>query len=130
MVAAACTPATVAPSWVASYATDSKTSDPVRPVFLTFDGEGEEGRPFAHMVPNTAMGVVQNIAMVRTAGRGVVAAYPAGLAPPAVTNVVATGAGQIRSTGAFTRLGGGAERFRTSVATDLVVDVTGWFRGG
>lgn len=37
--------------------TDSLTGDPVRPVFLTFDGAvGEsEGRPFAHMVPNVAM---------------------------------------------------------------------------
>ncbi|CAN7601632.1 ubiquinone biosynthesis hydroxylase [Rhizobium leguminosarum] len=35
--------------------TDSKTSDPVRPVFLTFDGEVAEGRPFAHMVPNVVM---------------------------------------------------------------------------
>ncbi|MBB4191207.1 2-octaprenyl-6-methoxyphenol hydroxylase [Rhizobium aethiopicum] len=35
--------------------TDSRTSDPVRPVFLTFDGEVAEGRPFAHMVPNVAM---------------------------------------------------------------------------
>ncbi|RVI22781.1 FAD-dependent monooxygenase, partial [Sinorhizobium meliloti] len=33
--------------------TDSKTADPVRPVFLTFEGGGEDnggdGRPFAHM---------------------------------------------------------------------------------
>lgn len=35
--------------------TDSRTSDPVRPVFLTFDGDVEEGQPFAHMVPNVAM---------------------------------------------------------------------------
>lgn len=35
--------------------TDSRTSDPVRPVFLTFDGEVEEFRPFAHMVPNVEM---------------------------------------------------------------------------
>lgn len=35
--------------------TDSKTSDPVRPVFLTFDGEVTEGRPFAHMIPNVTM---------------------------------------------------------------------------
>lgn len=34
--------------------TDSKTSDPVRPIFLTFDGEVAPGEPFAHMVPNTA----------------------------------------------------------------------------
>ncbi|WP_374828784.1 ubiquinone biosynthesis hydroxylase [Paenochrobactrum pullorum] len=32
--------------------TDSRTSDPVRPVFLTFDGEVEPGEPFAHMVEN------------------------------------------------------------------------------
>ena len=35
--------------------TDSKTSDPVRPVFLTFDGAVEDGRPFAHMIPNSSM---------------------------------------------------------------------------
>lgn len=32
--------------------TDSRTGDPVRPVFLTFDGEVAPGEPFAHMVPN------------------------------------------------------------------------------
>ncbi|MER9075661.1 ubiquinone biosynthesis hydroxylase [Mesorhizobium sp. M0904] len=32
--------------------TDSRTSDPVRPVFLTFDGEVAPGEPFAHMVAN------------------------------------------------------------------------------
>ncbi|MFN7025553.1 MAG: ubiquinone biosynthesis hydroxylase [Pseudorhizobium sp.] len=35
--------------------TDSRASDPVRPVFLTFDGAVEEGQPFAHMIPNVAM---------------------------------------------------------------------------
>ncbi len=35
--------------------TDSRTSDPVRPVFLTFDGEVRDGEPFAHMVPNREM---------------------------------------------------------------------------
>ena len=36
--------------------TDSQTGDPVRPVFLTFDGEaGAAGEPFAHMVPNVTM---------------------------------------------------------------------------
>jgi 2-octaprenyl-6-methoxyphenol hydroxylase len=35
--------------------TDSRTNDPVRPVFLTFDGDVEAGKPFAHMVPNVAM---------------------------------------------------------------------------
>lgn len=32
--------------------TDSKTSDPIRPVFLTFDGEVGAGEPFAHMIEN------------------------------------------------------------------------------
>src|SRR5581483_4317603 len=31
---------------------DSRLSDAVRPVFLTFAGEVEEGEPFAHMVEN------------------------------------------------------------------------------
>ncbi|WLR97244.1 ubiquinone biosynthesis hydroxylase [Shinella sumterensis] len=38
--------------------TDSRTADPVRPVFLTFDedaGSAEDGQPFAHMIPNRAM---------------------------------------------------------------------------
>ncbi|MFZ2102423.1 MAG: ubiquinone biosynthesis hydroxylase [Oricola sp.] len=35
--------------------TDSRTGDPVRPVFLTFDGEVASGEPFAHMVPNVTM---------------------------------------------------------------------------
>lgn len=35
--------------------TDSRTSDPVRPVFLTFDGEVAPGEPFAHMVMNRTL---------------------------------------------------------------------------
>jgi 2-octaprenyl-6-methoxyphenol hydroxylase len=35
--------------------TDSRTADPVRPVFLTFDGDVAPGEAFAHMVPNLAM---------------------------------------------------------------------------
>lgn len=35
--------------------TDSRTSDPVRPVFLSFDGEVAPGEPFAHMVANRNM---------------------------------------------------------------------------
>lgn len=35
--------------------TDSRTSDPVRPVFLTFDGEIAPGEPFAHMVMNRTL---------------------------------------------------------------------------
>lgn len=35
--------------------TDSRVSDPVRPVFLTFDGDVAPGEPFAHMVEHTAL---------------------------------------------------------------------------
>ncbi len=35
--------------------TDSKVAEPVRPVFLTFDGDTAAGEPFAYMVPNPAM---------------------------------------------------------------------------
>ncbi len=35
--------------------TDSRTADPVRPVFLTFAGDIAPGQPFAHMVPNAVM---------------------------------------------------------------------------
>src|SRR5215203_5196390 len=35
--------------------TDSRVSDPVRPVFLTFDGEVQPGEPFAHMVESGAL---------------------------------------------------------------------------
>jgi 2-octaprenyl-6-methoxyphenol hydroxylase len=35
--------------------TDSRAADPVRPVFLSFDGEVAPGEPFAHMVANKAL---------------------------------------------------------------------------
>jgi 2-octaprenyl-6-methoxyphenol hydroxylase len=35
--------------------TDSRVADPVRPVFLTFDGEVEPGEPFAHMVEHRVL---------------------------------------------------------------------------
>ncbi len=44
--------------------TDSRTSDPVRPIFLTFDGDVAPGEPFAHMVPNKVL----NGALRRRAG--------------------------------------------------------------
>ncbi|MBN9045062.1 MAG: ubiquinone biosynthesis hydroxylase [Rhizobiales bacterium] len=35
--------------------TDSRVSDPVRPVFLTFAGDVQPGEPFAHMVENRVL---------------------------------------------------------------------------
>ncbi len=47
--------------------TDSRSPDLVRPVFLTFDGEVEPGRPFAHMVENGAL-LAALLAACRDAG--------------------------------------------------------------
>jgi 2-octaprenyl-6-methoxyphenol hydroxylase len=44
--------------------TDSRTADPVRPIYLTFDGEVAPGEPFAHMVANKVL----NGALRRRAG--------------------------------------------------------------
>jgi 2-octaprenyl-6-methoxyphenol hydroxylase len=44
--------------------TDSRTADPVRPVYLTFEGEVAPGEPFAHMVGNKVI----NAALRRRAG--------------------------------------------------------------
>jgi 2-octaprenyl-6-methoxyphenol hydroxylase len=35
--------------------TDSRTTDVVRPIFLTFDGEAAPGEPFAHMIHNVTV---------------------------------------------------------------------------
>lgn len=47
--------------------TDSRLGDPVRPVFLTFDGEAGPGEPFAHMVPGQAL-LDSLLAVCREAG--------------------------------------------------------------
>ncbi|MEP9397523.1 ubiquinone biosynthesis hydroxylase [Mesorhizobium sp. KR2-14] len=44
--------------------TDSRTADPVRPVYLTFEGEVAPGEPFAYMVANKVI----NAALRRRAG--------------------------------------------------------------
>jgi hypothetical protein len=59
--------------------------------------------------------------------------YPAGLAAvPLVSNGNSTAAGQVRSTLTITPTGTGASAgavsFFSSMATDVVVDVTGYFQ--
>src|SRR5258708_29316739 len=49
--------------------TDSRLTDAVRPVFLTFDGDAEPGQPFAHMVEN---GPLQAALLARARAVGVV----------------------------------------------------------
>jgi 2-octaprenyl-6-methoxyphenol hydroxylase len=61
--------------------TDSRLSDAVRPVFLTFAGEVEPGEPFAHMIDNRHLvGVLE--AKARDAGVGLLAAPVKEIFPP------------------------------------------------
>jgi 2-octaprenyl-6-methoxyphenol hydroxylase len=56
--------------------TDSRLTDAIRPVFLTFDGDAEPGQPFAHMVEN---GPLHAALLARARATGVVL-RPAGIA--------------------------------------------------
>ena len=60
--------------------TDSRVADPVRPVFLTFDGEVAPGEPFAHMVESGAL-VAALTAAARGAGADLRAVPIAGFDP-------------------------------------------------
>ncbi|MEN9644706.1 MAG: hypothetical protein RL238_1375, partial [Actinomycetota bacterium] len=101
------------------------------------------GTPFARLaaggagtvnpaaVPDDALGVMQNVAMVAASGAGSLKVYPSGLAPaPTATNVRTVAAGQTRGASAITRLGSGALRIDASVATNVLVDITGYFTSG
>jgi 2-octaprenyl-6-methoxyphenol hydroxylase len=61
--------------------TDSRLTDAVRPVFLTFDGDAEPGQPFAHMVEN---GPLHAALLARARETGVVL-QPAGIADSALS---------------------------------------------
>lgn len=77
--------------------TDSRAGDVVRPVFLTFDGEVEPGRPFAHMVENAAL-LKALLEACREAG---VSLRPEGVgrfaADDAGVDVVMSGGGSMRA---------------------------------
>jgi 2-octaprenyl-6-methoxyphenol hydroxylase len=85
--------------------TDSRLSDVVRPVFLTFDGDAEPGQPFAHMVEN---GPLHAALLARARATGVV------LRPDAILEDASAG-----ETDVNVRLAGGAHlRARLLVAAD------------
>ncbi len=108
----------------ASRSVDTRTSTPFSRL-----AAGGTGTVNPSAVPDNALAVTQNIVVVNTGSGGFGAAYPANLmVPPLVSNVNATQAGQVRSAMAITRLSPtGGVTFSTSMATDLVVDVTGYF---
>jgi len=75
------------------------------------------------------LAVVHNIAIVNNSGPGFVTPFPAEPRPFVAAGNV-TAANQVRSIHTFTRLGaGGVMNYFAYMATDLVVDVTGYFRG-
>lgn len=80
-------------------------------------------------VPDSASAVAQNLTIVATGGRGFVTAFPGPDGPaPEVSNINASGPGQVRAALAFTRLESGTESFLSGVSSkDLVVDALGWF---
>lgn len=81
----------------------------------------------AGSVPADASAVVANLTMVRTGGRGFVTAAPVPLTSD-VSSVNAAGAGLIRGALTIVSLGdSGQVAFKASVATDLTLDVFGWF---
>lgn len=81
-------------------------------------------------VPDNALGVTQNIIMVEADGWGFVTAFPTGLGSvPVVSNGNVVATGQTRSAMSLTVLGGGSSSYYTSIGTNLVVDVTGYFSG-
>lgn len=88
------------------------------------------------VVPDSALAVSQNIVIVNTQGAGFVAAFPAGLGSvPLVSNGNAIAESQVRSTLSITSVGVGLGNagfltYYVSMASDLVVDVTGYFQAG
>lgn len=82
------------------------------------------------VVPGSALAVAQNLVITAPARAGFLASYATGLpSVPTVSNTNATGPGQVRSAMALTAMGGGSVSYFSSMATELVVDVTGYFAG-
>ena len=81
----------------------------------------------SNLVPDNAQAVSHNLVLTRTGGNGYLTAYPTGTSLPTVSNGNATAANQTRSAMAFTSLGAGSASFYASVATDVIVDITGYF---
>lgn len=79
------------------------------------------------VVPASATAVAQNLTVAPASALSFVTVRPAGTDRPDVSNLNSTANGQIRAATAFTKLNGGAEIVFSLVATQLVVDVFGYF---
>ncbi|HEY4407769.1 MAG TPA: ubiquinone biosynthesis hydroxylase [Xanthobacteraceae bacterium] len=106
--------------------TDSRLTDAVRPVFLTFDGDAEPGQPFAHMVEN---GPLHAALLDKARGTGVVlrAAAIAEAAPSSGgrdLDVTLVGGERLRA-----RLLVAADGARSGIRTRAGIPIRGWDYG-
>lgn len=93
--------------------------------FERYDGAGQRVlTPLS--LPSNAAGVLQTVTIVDNDRPGFVAAFDVDLGNPTST-VNVSAPGQVRAAGALTAVApGGLLRYSSIVATDLVVDITGW----
>jgi 2-octaprenyl-6-methoxyphenol hydroxylase len=106
--------------------TDSRLTDAVRPVFLTFDGDAEPGQPFAHMVEN---GPLHAALLERARATGVVL-RPAGIAESVLSQSgadvsVTLGGGERQRT----RLLVAADGARSGIRARAGIPTRGWSYG-
>ena len=101
--------------------TNSKLDDAVRPTFLTFGGEVEEGEPFAHMIENRHL-VDALVAKARALGVGL----RAGAVNSFKSTANATDVHLADGTTIAARLLVGADGARSSIREQAGIASTGW----
>jgi 2-octaprenyl-6-methoxyphenol hydroxylase len=107
--------------------TDSRLTDAVRPVFLTFDGDAEPGQPFAHMVENGPL----HAALLDSAREAGVVLRPAAIAQAAISasggpdlDVALAGGERLRA-----RLLVAADGARSGIRERAGIPIRGWDYG-
>lgn len=125
------------------YITDSSapssTSGRFVPVTATREVDSRVTNPFARLgagavgtdnpavVPDNAVGVVQNVVVSQAGGAGSMTTYNGAGPLPPVSNSVFTAGGQTRGVLAFTATTTGSVSYRTTMAADIIADVVGYF---
>ena len=104
---------------------------PESPITLQIIGAGVQRIDGSSLtIPPSAVAAAINVTAVTPTGPGYVTVWPCGVDRPVVSTVNFS-AGDIRANGAIAPLGAdGTLCFYSHVATDLVVDVVGWFTAG
>jgi hypothetical protein len=90
---------------------------------LSLQVAGREG------IPLDAAGVLANLTVVEPAASSFATAWPGLSSWPGSSNTNAEAAGQVVPVGLVSRLGAGRLNVTSNVASDVVVDVAGWFTG-